>query len=101
MLVALVRAGLGREEAHERLKGHAVAAALASREQGAAATGLVARLAADDAVPLDRSALEALLADPLTFVGDARRQVTVFAATVEKVVADHPEAASYTPDRLL
>ncbi len=101
MLVALVRAGLGREEAHQHLKQHAVAAALASREQGAAADGLVDRLAADDAIPLDRAALDALLADPLAFVGDARRQVAAFAATVEKVVADHPEAASYTPDRLL
>jgi hypothetical protein len=34
-------------------------------------------------------------------VGDARRQVGAFVATVEKVVADHPEAASYQPDRLL
>lgn len=101
MLVALVRAGLGREEAHERIKQHAVAAALAGREGGVAAVGLVDRLADDVRVPLDRSQLDALLSDPLTFVGDARRQVGAFVATVEKVVADHPEAASYQPDRLL
>jgi adenylosuccinate lyase len=101
MLVALVRAGLGREEAHERIKRHAVAAALAGREGGVAAVGLVDRLADDVRVPLDRSQLDALLSDPLAFVGDARRQVGAFVATVEKVVADHPEAASYQPDRLL
>jgi adenylosuccinate lyase len=101
MLVALVRAGLGREEAHERIKQHAVAAALAGREGGVAAVGLVDRLADDVRVPLDRSQLDALLSDPLAFVGDARRQVGAFVATVEKVVADHPEAASYQPDRLL
>ena len=101
MLVALVRQGLGREEAHELLKGHAVAAALAAREEGAAAEGLFDRLATDERVPLDRAELDALVADPMAFVGDARRQVAAFAATVEKLVADHPDAASYSPDRLL
>jgi len=37
----------------------------------------------------------------MAFVGDARRQVAAFAGTVEKLVADHPEAASYVPGRLL
>ena len=69
----------------------------AAREEGAAAEGLVDRLAADDDVPLDRAGLEALMADPLAFVGDARRQVAAFAATVEKLVGEHPAAASYQP----
>lgn len=101
VLVELVRRGLGREQAHELLQGHAVAAALAAREEGEAAVGLLDRLADDDRVPLDRAALDALVADPLAFVGDARRQVAAFAASVDDVVADHPEAASYRPDRLL
>lgn len=101
MLVALVRAGLGREEAHERIKQHAVAAALAARDEGVAAAGLLDRLAADQAVPLDRDALDALVADPLAFVGDARRQVAGFAATVAAITAEHPDAATYQPDRLL
>jgi hypothetical protein len=41
------------------------------------------------------------MADPLAFVGDARRQVAAFADTVEKLVTEHPEAASYRPGRLL
>lgn len=101
MLVALVRAGLGREEAHERIKQHAVAAALAARDEGVAAAGLLDRLAADQAVPLDRDALDALVADPLAFVGDARRQVAGFVATVAAITAEHPDAATYQPDRLL
>lgn len=101
MLVALVRAGLGREQAHEAIKAHAVAAALAAREEGAAAQGLLDRLAADPDVPLDRSALDALVAEPLAFTGDARRQVATFAATVEKLVTEHPAAAVYEPERLL
>jgi adenylosuccinate lyase len=78
-----------------------VAAALAARDEGAAAVGLIERLAADDAVPLDRDELDALMGEPLVFVGDARRQVAAFAATVEKLVTEHPDAASYRPGRLL
>ena len=101
ILVAMVREGLGREQAHEVLKGHAVAAALAAREEGTAAEGLFDRVAADDRVPLDRAALDALIRDPLAFVGDARRQVATFAAIVEQLVAEHPAAAGYRPDPLL
>jgi len=101
ILVELVRQGLGREQAHELIKGHAVAAALAAREDGAGAEGLLDRLAGDEAVPLDRAGLDALIADPLAFVGDARRQVAAFASTVEKLVTEHPDAASYRPGRLL
>ncbi len=101
MLVELVRQGMGREEAHHAIQVHAVAAALDARERGSDAEGLLERLAADPEVPLDRPALDALIGDPLAFVGDARRQVATFVAQVEKIVADHPAAASYTPERLL
>jgi adenylosuccinate lyase len=101
VLVELVRRGLGREQAHELVKGHAVAAALAARQEGMAAEGLLDRLAADEDVPLSRAELDGLVADPLAFVGDARRQVAAFAATVEKLVTEHPDAASYRPGRLL
>jgi adenylosuccinate lyase len=101
MLLALVRQGMGREEAHRALQGHAVAAALDARERGTDAEGLLDRLAADPAIPLDGDALRGLVADPLAFVGDARRQVAAFVGQVEKIVADHPAAASYRPERLL
>jgi adenylosuccinate lyase len=101
MLLELVRQGMGREEAHHALQGHAVAAALDARERGTDAEGLLDRLAADPAIPLDADALRALVADPLAFVGDARRQVAVFVGQVEKIVADHPAASSYRPERLL
>ena len=47
VLMAAVRAGVGREEAHEAIKEHAVAAALALREQGVEGNDLLERLAAD------------------------------------------------------
>src|SRR5690606_15638255 len=74
MLMAAVRAGMGREQAHELIKEHAVAAALAMRESGGA-NSLLDRLAADERFPLDRPALEALLADRVSCTGAAADQV--------------------------
>ena len=62
VLIAAVRAGMGREAAHEVIKEHAVATALAMRERGAE-PDLLDRLAADPRLPLDRAALDAALAD--------------------------------------
>jgi adenylosuccinate lyase len=93
ILTAAVDAGLGREEAHEIVKHHAVAAAL-DRREGAQGPDLVARLADDDRIPLDRAVLDELLAEPLTFTGTARDQIRRVVARVEKVVARHPEAAA-------
>ena len=100
VLLAMVKAGVGREQAHEIVKEHAVASALALRE-GADDNPLVARLAADDRVPLDAAALDALLAEPLSFVGAAPRQVAAFAARVGEVVDRHPTAAKYVPEGIL
>ena len=100
VLVAAVRAGLGREEAHAAIKEHALAAIAARRADG---TGrdLFDRLAADDRIPLERPALEALVADPVAFVGDAPRQTAAFVARVDEVAARYPEAAAYSPGPLL
>ena len=99
--MAAVRAGVGRESAHEAIKEHAVAVALAMREQGAPGNDLVDRLAADPRLGLDADALAGLLADPLDFVGAAPHQVASFVAAVEPIVAAHPEAAAYHPAPIL
>ncbi len=75
VLMAAVRAGVGREQAHEAIKEHAVAVALAQREQGASGNDLVGRLAADPRLGLGATDLAGLLADPLDFVGAAPHQV--------------------------
>jgi adenylosuccinate lyase len=101
VLMGAVRAGVGREVAHEAIKEHAVAVALAMREQGAADNDLLDRLAADHRLPLDRAALDGLVGDPLTFVGTAEAQVGAFVSQVDEVVARHPDAATYRPDAIL
>jgi adenylosuccinate lyase len=101
VLMGAVRAGVGREVAHEAIKEHAVAVALAMREEGAAENDLLDRLAADDRLPLDRADLDALVGEPLSFVGSAVAQVDAFVAQVAEVVARHPEAAAYGPEPIL
>ena len=101
VLMAAVRAGLGREEAHELIKGHAVAVALAMRESAATGNDLLDRLAADPRLPLDAVQLAALLAEPLSFTGVAQSQIEHVLRQVSKVVARHPAAASYAPAPIL
>ncbi|QDY75697.1 adenylosuccinate lyase [Streptomyces qinzhouensis] len=101
VLMGAVRAGVGREEAHEVIKEHAVASALAMREQGAERNDLLDRLAADERIPLDRTALDALMADRLSFTGAAAAQVAEVAARVEDVLKRYPAAAGYSPGAIL
>jgi adenylosuccinate lyase len=101
VLMASVRAGVGREEAHEAIKEHAVAAALRLRERGAEYNDLIDRLAGDARLGLDRSELDAVLAAPIEFVGTAPQQVTTFVDKVDKVIARYPDDAAYDPDPML
>jgi adenylosuccinate lyase len=97
VLMACVKAGAGREEAHEAIKTHAVAVALNMREQGATENDLMARLAGDSRIPLDRPALDALLANPAGFVGAAHSQVSAFVAQVQTLTGQYPDASGYRP----
>ncbi len=101
VLTAAVRAGVGRETAHEVIKEHAVAVALAMRERGVGRNDLMGRLAADQRLDLDAGALDAVLDEPLSFVGTAPQQVAAFVARVEALVATDPEAAGYAPAAIL
>ncbi|GHF56697.1 adenylosuccinate lyase [Amycolatopsis bartoniae] len=101
VLMAAVRAGVGRETAHEAIKENAVAVALAMREEGLTRNDLLDRLAADERLPLSREDLDRLLADRLSFTGVAPAQVTAVAKQVESILARFPEAANYVPAPIL
>jgi adenylosuccinate lyase len=101
ILVAAVRAGAGRETAHEVIKEHAVAVALAMREKGAADNDLFDRLAADGRLGLGRAEIDALVANRTAFVGAASTQVQAIADRVAAVVEAHPEAGRYVPAPIL
>jgi len=101
VLVAAVRNGVGREQAHEAIKEHAVAAALRLREDGAEGNDLIERLAADPRLGLAPDELAGVLANPIDFVGRAPEQVASFVATVSELVAEDPAAAGYRPGDIL
>jgi adenylosuccinate lyase len=101
ILVAAVRRGVGRELAHEVIKEHAVAVALAMREKGVAENDLFDRLAADGRLGLSRPEIDALVADRGSFVGAAPVQVRAVVDRVAAVVDQHPAAATYTPAPIL
>jgi adenylosuccinate lyase len=101
MLMAAVRSGVGREVAHEAIKGHAVAAALALRVNDGDGNDLLERLSSDPRLGLDRDTIDRALGDPLEFVGTAPRQVGAFVEQVDEIIAEHPDAAGYQPDPML
>ena len=101
ILLAAVRAGVGREQAHRVIREHAVAAALARREKGAGDTDLLERLTGDERLRLSGTDLEAAIAEPLAFTGAAANQVDAFVARVADVAARHPGAAAYHPEPIL
>jgi len=101
VLMAAVRAGIGREQAHRAIKEHAVAVALAMRAEGTEGNDLLGRLAADPRLGLDAEALASVLADPLTFTGAARAQTRAFVARVGELAAADPIAAAYAPGAIL
>ena len=100
VLMAAVRNGVGREEAHEAIKEHAVAVALEMR-QGRAANDLFERLAADIRLGLDRAQIGSLVADPIEFTGAARDQVAYVVRRVEAALNTDPGAAAYAPGAIL
>ncbi len=100
ILIAAVRAGVGRETAHEVISEHAVAVALAMRERGEE-PDLLDRLAADPRLPLDRVALDNALADKQVFTGAAGDQVDRMVAAADDVISRNPKAAEYTSGAIL
>jgi len=100
ILMAAVRAGVGRETAHEVIKEHAVGVALEMR-QGLAVNDLFDRLAADPRLGLSRQQIDALVAAPIEFTGAAVAQVQEVVRRVDEVAKAHPDAASYSPGAIL
>jgi adenylosuccinate lyase len=101
VLMAAVKAGVGREVAHEAIKEHAVAVALELREKAVDGNDLLDRLAADSRLRLTRADLDSIVADPLSFTGAAAAQVQQFVQRVDAIVGAHPDGATYQPEPIL
>ncbi|MCI0682914.1 MAG: adenylosuccinate lyase [Gemmataceae bacterium] len=101
LLVAAVKAGVGREAAHAAIQEHAVAAARALREHGDGGNVLLEGLAKDERLKLSRAEIDAALASPLSFTGAAQAQVVAVVRRVEDIARRYPVAAGYDPDPIL
>ncbi len=95
ILMAAIKAGVGREIAHEVIKEHATKAALEMRE--GKGNNLLDALSADARIPLDRNALDALINDPIEFTGDARQQIARVVSRIDAITSAHPAQAQYKP----
>ena len=95
VLMAAVKAGAGRETAHEVIKEHAVATALDLRESDGDFESLIDRLAHDDRLPLGATELAALLGEPLDLAGRAQDQTLAVIMRIGSICDQHPNAAAY------
>ena len=98
ILMASVKAGVGREVAHEIIKEHAVNAALNMRQ--GEPNLLLNAIGEDSRIPLSYEDLTALLAKPIEFTGDAGAQVERVVKRIEAITSAHAAAAQYKPDAI-
>ena len=96
-----VKAGAGREEAHEAIKEHAVAVARDLRSGKIERNDLVDRLAGDNRLRLPKSALLDAVAKAGELTGSAGAQVDAFAAQVAVWSQRVPESAKVKAGRIL
>lgn len=100
VLMAAIKAGAGREQAHQAIKEHALAVARRLREEGGG-NDLLQRLAADPRLGLDEAGLRAAVADRGAFTGLASAQVSRVQARIESLAARFPAAVAYRPEPIL
>ncbi len=81
ILMACVERGKSRQEMHEVIKKHSVAAGLVVKEEGKV-NDLLERLANDPAIPFTLSELEELLGNAKEFTGRAEKQTEEYLAEI-------------------
>ena len=101
LLTAAVKAGAGREQAHQAIKEHAVAAAIEVREGTSGENDLLERIINDPALPIEADEINEAIGDHNVFVGLADSQVAAFVATAATINSQHPEGGSYRPAPIL
>lgn len=101
VLMEAVKGGAGREGAHEAIKEHAVAVAKDLRKGAIGENDLFQRLANDKRLGLSESSLWKVFQSGRAATGDAAAQVDAFAAKVQALAEENPDAAKYEPGDIL
>ena len=95
ILMAAVKAGAGRETAHEALKELSTKALIARRE--GKPISLIDEIATDSRIPLDNTTLETIISNPEEFIGDATSQTVRVIARISDAIKNFPAAGAYHP----
>lgn len=101
ILMEAVKAGAGREEAHEAIKEHAVQTVRDLRGGAIARNDLVERLAADARLGLSKATLTELVARAQASTGTASAQVERFCEVVAEEARNFPQSIDYVPGAIL
>ena len=101
IMMAAVKRGVGREEAHEVIKEHAVAVSNELRSGSIAQNDLLDRLGADARLKLTRAEIQDIYEQNAGDTGMASRQVDAFADMVQELTKLYPSAVDYTPGAIL
>ncbi len=89
ILMAAVEKGGNRQEIHEVIRQHAINVGRRIKDEGKP-NDLLARLAADDRLPLEDADLQRIAGDPSRFIGRAEQQVEQFLARdVKPILKTH------------
>ena len=100
-LMEAVKAGVGRETAHEAIKEHAVATVRDLRDGKTTVNNLLDRLAADPRLKTNRDRLDELFAAGSHKTGAAAAQVEAIATTTAAWLKKYPAAAKVQPGEIL
>lgn len=101
ILMAAVKRGVGREEAHEVIKEHAVAVSDDLRHGRISTNDLLDRLGADPRLGLTRAEIQEIYDANAGDTGMAGQQVDAFVAMVQELASAYPNGVGYTPGAIL
>ena len=93
ILLAAVKNGMGREDAHQVIKEISLKAAGDIRK--GIKSDLLEAFSQDSRIPLNLFELKDLISSPLEFTGLARQQCETLFAKIAKLTKSHPNAVSY------
>jgi len=101
IMMEAVKAGAGREDAHEAIKEHAVGVVNDLRSGKIRENNLISRLAKDIRVGLKKNDLQKILKDGEARIGAAKEQVSSFVERARKWGVKFPDAKDYCPPSIL
>ncbi len=101
IMMAAVKRGVGREEAHEIIKEHAVAVSNDLRHGRISGNDLLERLGADGRLKLTLEEIQAIYDANAGDTGMAAQQVDAFCGMVQELATRYPQGIGYTPGAIL